>query len=308
MPPCGRGKAAQGLPRDRAMSAAGGAFGALLHVLRNFKDELFSDHVLMLGAGMAFYGLFGVLPALSAAAALWNLFGDPAALKAAVSSTGSMIPGGSQSVLVQFVTSIPSGFGTGLGLVANLALVLYTSYQAASGMLTALNIVYDEDEKRSRLWRAALNLLIGSSGILVLLAALAVLAMPVVAGSSALLWVRWPLLACVFIPALGALFTFGPSRSGRNGSRHWAGIAWGTLSATALWTAATFGVSVYVRYVGSFGKFYGSLGTIILILFWFYYCAIAVLAGAEIDASLSEHAGVHRRGSLHAEIRRRERR
>ncbi len=131
--------------------------GAFWNVLRALYAETFSDHVLMVGAGLAFYAVFGLLPALAAAAALWGQVGDFASLNQSFQAGKGVLPDQASGLLRQFITDVPEGFGGGIGLLINLGLVVVTSYRAAGGLLTALNIVYDVTETRTRIRRACVG-------------------------------------------------------------------------------------------------------------------------------------------------------
>ena len=279
-------------------------------VLQALHKETLSDHVLMVAAGLAFYAAFGLLPALAAAAALWGQVGGFDALKRLMESGNGLLPQGSVQVLQQFVTSVPEQFGDGVGLLVNLAIVVWTSYRAASGLLTALNIVYDVTEKRGRLRRAAVALAVGACGIALLFAALAMTALPLLLAHrfqpqlvAGLRWLRWPALAVVFALSLSLLFRYAPSRD----RPRWRWVGRGALAAALLWIAASAGVSFYVAHVASFGRLYGSLGSIAVVLLWFYASALAILAGAEIDAILAARAQGQPPAQLKSDLRRRER-
>ncbi len=282
---------------------------SLRSVLRALREEVLSDHVQMVAAGLTFYAVFGLLPGLAAAAALWAQFGDIGVLQQSVENGSHLIPQGTRSVLEQFVTSVPEGFGVGLGLLLNLGLVVLTCYRAASGLLTALNIVYDITERRGRLRRAVVCLVVGVSGIALLFVALALFALPPALVQRhlqlgrALLWLRWPVLALVFTGGLGVLFRFAVSRE----PGQWWSAAVGAVVATVVWIAASYGVTVYAGFAGSFGQLYGSLGAVVVALLWFYASALAVLAGAEVDAVLADQASGRRPSALKSELRRRER-
>jgi membrane protein len=283
----------------------------LLEVVRAVLEEIPSDHVLMVAAGLAYHAVFGLLPALAAAAALWGRLGGFGALKRSMESSQGLLPPGAVQLLGQFVTGVPEGFGTGGALLLNLGIVVLTSQRAASGLLTALNIAYDVAERRGRLRRAAVTVVIGLCGIALLFAALALMALPpwlaphlpspIVEG---LLWLRWPALALAFTLGLGLLFRYAPSRD----RLCWGCIIRAAAAATALWIVASAGVSLYAAHVASFGRFYGSLGSVAVVLLWFYASALAVLAGAEIDAALTARAHGRPRSRLKSELRRFERR
>ncbi|MDJ0390148.1 YihY/virulence factor BrkB family protein [Roseomonas sp. E05] len=265
------------------------------HPLRAFLAEVLSDHTQTVAAALAFHAMFGVLPALAGAAALLGKVADPALLRGPVQSGAERLLAdkAAASVLVEFVTTVPQGFGFGLGLVLNLLVALWAAQRAASGLLTALNIVYDQTERRGWLQREGIAVVIAFAVFLLLTLTLALLALPpLLTGhvESDLLDLvsiaRWPALVLLFALAVGALYTYAPSRA--RPQRDWA--SWGTVAATLLWVAASIGLSVYVSHAQSFGVFYGSLGGGVVLMMWFYLTALALLAGAEVNGLRQEWA------------------
>jgi membrane protein len=261
----------------------------LVGAVRDLKSEVFSDHVLMVASGLAFHAMLAVLPTLAAIAAVWQLMADPQALERALDTITGLLPPEAVGLARQFVTSVPEGLGLGLGLALNLVFIFWTAQRAASGIISALNIVFDETEKRGRVRRALAAFGIAVGGIVFILVALGALALvPLLntllpsAGFDRVGYLRWPLLGAAFLIGVGTLFSWGPSRP----RSHWRPVTWGSLTATALWMLVSLGFSLYVRHAGSFGQLYGSLGSVIVALLWFYLTALAVLTGAEIDAML----------------------
>jgi membrane protein len=266
--------------------------------LREFRDEILSDHTQTAAAALAFHALFGALPALAAAAAIFGLLVDLEALRQPVTEdTETFVPEEAGGLLVEFVTDVPAGFGFGAALAANLVLALWATQRGASGLLTALNIVYDQVERRSWWRRELVAIAIALGGLAVLLISLALISLPLLtrlllggAPRDGLLLtlelVRWPILLLVVALALGLLYSFGPSR--QRWHHEWLGI--GTLTATLTWALASYGLSLYVSFAGGFGPVYGSLSGAVVVLMWFYLGALSVLAGAEINALRVERA------------------
>ena len=282
----------------------------MVDIGRALWNEILSDHVMMTAAGLGFYAVFGLLPALAAAAAIWGQVAGFGSLSQSIGSGNDVLPHDLVNVLRQFVTSVPEGFGGGLGLALNLALVVVTSYRAAGGLLTALNIVYDVQESRGRVRRGVAALLVGVCGIVSLFATLALMALPLLlapyVGNAAaiwLVWLRWPALALTSILGLSLIFRYAPSR----GVARWRWIVAAAATATALWVAASLGVSLYAAHIASLGRFYGSLASVAVVLLWFYASAVAILAGAEIDGVLSARAEHRPMSRLKSDLRRRER-
>lgn len=271
--------------------SSAGAIALVRGVLRALWDEILSDHARLVAAGLAYYAVFGLLPALAGAAAIWGQFGGFATLQHSIQTGGGeVVPAETMRLLKQFMTSVPEGLGGGLTLLLNVGVVILTCYQAAGGLLTALNIVYDLTETRSYLRRAIVTLAIGLSGLILVFIALALLALaPWLAArqqqsaASALVWLRWPGLGLIFFLALIGLFRFGPNRD----RAPWRTIVTGAGIAMLLWLAASVGVSIYVDHITSFGRLYGSVGAFAVVLLWFYALSLAILTGGEIDALLA---------------------
>jgi len=263
---------------------------ALVHVLRTLWREVFNDHATLMAAGLAYYAILGLLPALAAAAALWALVGDSDALQSALHNNGALLPPAMVDLVMPFLTSVPKGFGGGVALGANLLLVVWTSTRAAGGLITALNVVYDVKETRRRLYRWLAALCLGVGGIVVLFIMLALAALvPLMAGwlqSKAklpLVWLRWPVLVGMFAVMLAILYRYGANRTGSQAVP----LCWGVAAGTLLCLLASAGISLYVDHVANFGRLYGSLGSIAVALLWLYGCALALLVGAQIDAVLT---------------------
>jgi membrane protein len=277
---------------------AGSGASGMKTWLREFRDEILSDHTQTAAAALAFHALFGALPALAAAAAIFGLLVDLEALRRPFAEDAdTFVPEEAGVLLVEFVTDVPAGFGFGAALAANLVLALWATQRGASGLLTALNIVYDQVERRRWWKRELVAIAIALGGLVVLLISLLLISLPLIThliigdvpAAGLLLTlelVRWPILLLVVAVALGLLYSFGPSR---DSSHHeWLGI--GTLAATLSWAAASYGLSLYVTFAGGFGPVYGSLSGAVVVLMWFYLGALSVLAGAEINALRVERA------------------
>jgi membrane protein len=160
-------------------------------------------------------------------------------------------------------------------------------------MLTALNVAYEELEKRSFLrfnLEAFLFTLGGLFGV--------VLALTIIVGLPAVLnlvlWWLGPLMAVAIraasfllllafvMLALAVLYRYGPSRA--EAEWHW--VTPGSILAALLWFAASLLFSFYVSNFSSYDAAYGSLGAVIVALMWFYISAFAVMLGAELNAEL----------------------
>ena len=261
--------------------------------------------MLMVASGLAFHGVLAVLPIVASIGAVWTVLGGQGLLDAALHPLGEVLPGDAFELARNFLTNVPDRYGLGAGLAVNLLIVLWTSWRSSNGLITALNIMFDEREERPRIRRGVIAFLIAAGGILFLIFALIVLALPVLVpqAAAAVGVARWPVLAAVFCLGLMVLFRYAPSRT----APLWTPLFAGALTSTLLWIGGSVALTVYIGTVGSFDTLYGSISSVVVTLIWFFASALTVLTGAEIDAILQERAGGRRRSrGLRQELRKRE--
>jgi membrane protein len=179
----------------------------------------------------------------------------------------------------------------GWGLAVSLLLALWSANAGTQAMLAALNIAYEEPERRNlfRYYFDALTFTISGilGGVVMLLAILYVPILFAFTGYSHAfaLFVtiaRWPLLALFVLFLLALLYRYGPCR--RNAKWHWVSV--GSLFAMVVWLFASAAFSLYVSNFANYDRLYGSLGAVIILLFWLYISFYIVLIGAELNAEL----------------------
>jgi membrane protein len=82
--------------------------------------------------------------------------------------------------------------------------------------------------------------------------------------------------------ALAAVYRYAPCRS----RPAWRRVGAGAVAATALWLAGSVGFSSYIRHFSSYGRTFGALGAVMILMTWFYLTAFSVLFGAELNAAM----------------------
>jgi membrane protein len=97
---------------------------------------------------------------------------------------------------------------------------------------------------------------------------------------------QWPAAGFLLILALLGLYRFAPNI--RQQRLKW--LLPGSVFAAVVWMVASILFKLYVRHFSHFGLLYGSLGTLIILMFWFYLSGIVILAGGEINAILEDAA------------------
>jgi membrane protein len=116
----------------------------------------------------------------------------------------------------------------------------------------------------------------------------AIVVVPLVMGDGALDYggrrVTAPVLFCVVALGSAAIYRLGPSRR----PARWRWIAVGALTVASGWLAVSTLLSWYLSNIANYALMYGSLGTVIALMFWFFISIYIVLLGAELAAE-TEH-------------------
>ena len=264
-------------------------------ILKRTWREMTEDHVSMIAAGVAFFWLLALFPAMAAVISIWGLMFDPGQIEGQLAQVAGMLPDQAAQIVRNQAQSIAANSGTGMNLAAisGVLLALYSASKGIKSLIEGLNVVYDEDEKRGfiRLNLVALALTLAMIGMLVAALGL-ILVLPAVLGTLGLgslgetliRILRWPLLALAAMIGLAILYRFAPSRD----TPRWRWVSWGAAIATVLWVVGSIGFSLYVSNFGSYNETYGSIGAVIVLLMWFWLSALIVLMGAELNAEM-EH-------------------
>lgn len=259
------------------------------------KDELSKDNIGIVASGVAFYAFLAIFPALAASISIYGLVADPADIQQQLATLSGILPEQAQEILDQQLGSIAAQpqAALSIGLVIGLLTAIWSAMAGVKTLIIALNIVYDEEEKRGflKLNAVAFALTIGII-LFAILALSLIVALPALLGNLGLgenvqLWasiLRWPLLALSAMIILAVLYRYGPSRS----QPRWQWVSWGAVVATLLWIIGSALFSFYVSNFGNYNETYGAVGAIVILLLWFYITAYIVLLGGELNAEM-EH-------------------
>jgi len=266
-----------------------------IDILLRTKTRLSRDYISLVSAGVAFYALLAIFPALAAVISIYGLVADPATIQQQIDSAMAVLPPEAAEILRQQLQSLASKPATGLGfgVVGGILLALWSAAKGIKALLQGLNIAYSEPERRGFIKLNGIALLLTFGGVVFAILALALIAVlpalinllhleGIVATAMSLL--SWPLLLVAVMVALAVVYRYGPSRT--QPKWHWLNL--GVAVATALWLVGSLLFSVYVSNFGSYSKTYGSVGAIIILMLWFFLSAYAILLGAELNAEI-EH-------------------
>ena len=256
--------------------------------------EAGKDNISLIASGVAFYGFLAMVPLLGAIVLSYGLVADGPTVIKHVQSLTSVMPADAAKLIGEQLLNVvkSSGSKKGVGLLVALAIALYGAMKGAGALVIALNIAYDEEDKRGFLARNALALAITVSAVLLaLLATVAIGALghleTLVPGAPRFLLILGKLLSYLSMAGGGAaaaasLYRYGPDRD----SARWTWLTPGSVLTTVLWLAVTLGFGFYVANFAHYGAIYGSLSAVIVLLTWLYMSAYVLLLGAEFNSEL----------------------
>jgi membrane protein len=269
---------------------------------RGWKDifvrtyyEILDDRLLALAAGIAFYSLVALFPAIAAGVSVYALFANAATISKHLSIAADIVPAGTLDLLGEEISRIAAKSDGKLtfGFLLGLGIALWSANAGMKAIFDALNIIYDEEEKRGFIWLNVASLFfticaIAGAGLAVALVVvfplitavfgLTSLNAPIVA------YLRWPLMFVLIILGLAVLYLYGPSRR----LPKWRWISVGSVFAALAWLAVS---SVFSWYLGNFDNYnatYGALGAVVGLMMWMWLSTIVVLVGAELNSEI-EH-------------------
>jgi membrane protein len=259
---------------------------------RTFQ-QIDEDRLLATAAGVVFYGLLAIFPAITALVSSYGLFADPSTISANLHSLAVMLPDGTFDIVQDQIARVLSkGTGTlGVTFIFGLLMAVWSANAGMKAIFDALNVVYEERETRSFIRLNLTSLAFTVAGLAsILLMVGAVIAVPLALQRLGLgergEWIvslgRWPALLLFLLTALAVLYRFGPSRT----NARWQWISPGAVAATLLWLAGSALLSWYLSNFGNYSATYGSLGAAIGLMTWMWMSAIIVLCGAELNSEI----------------------
>jgi membrane protein len=237
------------------------------------------------------YGLLSVFPGLAAVVSLYGLFATPADVIAHMNVFAGVLPPGVWGIFnAQLQNVVARDHGTlTVAAAAGVLIALWSARLTMSALMTATTIAYQQPEGRGWLGQILVSLLL-TLGVIVgfllmlLLGVVVPLALEVLGPSAAVRQlaavVRWLLLWVFAVLGLSVVYHFAPACK----PPAWRWVSWGSALAASCWLAVSGLFSLYVRTFNSYGKTYGALGGVIVLLMWFYLLSFIVVIGAEVNA------------------------
>ena len=252
----------------------------------------------LIAAGVAFFAMFAIFPALAAIIAVFGLVADPSIVESQLELMRDVIPTEAFYLFDAQISRLLGARADTLGWATALStgVALWSARAGVAALMRGLNAIKGEPNRGGiGHYAVALLLTICLVGIAVIALLIVVIAPIVLAflplgGVAALAReaIRWSVALFILLAALGLLYRFGPNTVDvRTG---W--VSPGAIVVVVVWIAASVGFSAYLRNFGSYNEVYGSIGAVIALLMWLYISAYLVLLGAVLNVVL------HRRDAL----------
>jgi membrane protein len=264
-------------------------------ILLRAYQETQEDRLLALAASVVFYSLVALFPAIAAGVSFYALFADAGTISRHLSLAIGIVPAEVLDMLRDEISRIGSKSDGRLTFwfLVGISIALWSGNAGMKAVFDALNIIYDERERRGfvRLNLISLVFTVGAIGA-VLLAVSAVVVFPLILASFGrsnldqpiIGYLRWPAMCVLMIAGLAVLYRYGPSRR----PAKWRWISIGSVFAASAWLIVS---SLFSWYLGNFANYnatYGALGAVVGLMMWMWLSTIVVLVGAELNSEI-EH-------------------
>ncbi|MEI7030140.1 YihY/virulence factor BrkB family protein [Streptomyces pratensis] len=271
------------------------------HVLKRTAKEFKRDELTDRAAGLTYYGILALFPALLVLVALLGIAGD-SATRTVLDNIQKLAPGSARDVITNAVTQLQSTGGTsGVLAVVGLLGALWSASGYIAAFIRASNAVYDVPEGRP-VWKV-LPVRVGLTLLLMVLACASALIVVLSGGiarqvgtalgmgdTAMTVWsiAKWPVLVVLVAALVAVLYWAAPNAKNRG----FTFVSLGSLLALFIWLVASAGFAFYVANFGSYNKTYGTLAGVIIFLVWLWITNLAILLGLEFDAEMARERAV----------------
>jgi membrane protein len=259
-----------------------------------------SEHrLLAISAAVVFYGLLALFPAITALVSSYGLFAAPTTIREHLSFAAEVMPADAYAIVQDQVARVVAKGDVKLSFafIFGVGFALWSANAGMKAVLDALNVVYEEDEKRGfvRLNLISLAFSVGAIAA-VLIAVGAVVVTPLAlerigfgaSTESVVRIVRWPALVLSMLASLAILYRYGPSRR----EAKWEWLSVGAVVATLAWFSGSAALSYYLAEFANYDATYGSLGAAIGTMTWMWMSAIVVLFGAALNSEIEHQTAI----------------
>ncbi|MEU6083274.1 YihY/virulence factor BrkB family protein [Streptomyces sp. NPDC047108] len=264
--------------------------------LRRTPASVWNDDVTDWAAALTYYAMLAIFPALLVTVSLIGA-ADPTAVQHLIDQVGAVVPAESRDIIERTLEGMADR-GSALWLLVTAGAVgaLWSASSYLAVFRRALHTMHGAEDRRP-VWKTAPRVVITALVLLVLLISSAMVLMLTdeaagvlgrsmgvdSAGVTAWNVLKWPLILGLAAVLVLVLFRTGPAET--RGVRR---RAVGGALAVALWVICSAGFALYVSYVDTYSRLYGSLAGMVVFLVWLWVSNLALLTGAQFNAELAK--------------------
>ena len=266
------------------------------YIFRKTMREFTGDQCPDLAAGLTYYAIFSMFPALLALVSLLGIFGQAEKTTAALLEiVQGVAPGQAVEMIRDPIQELTTSPAAGFTLIIGLATAIWSASGYVTAFGRAMNRIYEIDEGRGfvKLRGTMLAVTVASLIIVALLAAMLVISGPVaeavgnvlgLGGVALTVWniAKWPVIVALVIVVIAILYYATPNV--RQPKFRWMSL--GSLIALLVFVVASVGFGFYVGNFSNYNKTYGAIGGVIVMLLWLWILNMSLLFGAEFDAEM----------------------
>jgi membrane protein len=265
-------------------------------IVGRYVKQILDDDVPGLAAELAYRFMFATFPfaifvvALSGFMASWLGIADPG--DRIIGAIGNSLPSDLIGPVKAQLDAVLVHTEPQLLSVGALV-TLYAAIGGINTLMKAMNRAYDVPETRPLPLRIALAVLLTVlGGVAVVVSFIAIVggtlaSQRLVDGIGLLgVWpalslLRWPAAFMLLVAAVAALLRYAP-----NFRTPWRSAATAATAFAVVWLVVTYAFGLYVAHFATYDATYGALGSVIVLMLWFYLTAFVLLCAAELAALL----------------------
>lgn len=281
------------------MGFAGRLF-SVFRTLRDFLDLIQRRHLGLVSAGVAFFAMLAIFPAVAAVIALFGYFTDPQLVQNQLEVLSDFIPADAYELLQDQILRLVRTNDSTLGWTSVISIVaaLWSARRGVAALIQGLNAIYATENRGGVRDMFVALVMTGAMVIVAMVALAALVVVPIIMAffplgglyGVTLELLRWAAALGVLVVGLGLFYRYGPNRE-EAGRGRW--ISAGLVLAVVLWASASVAFSIFLANFGNYNEVYGSIGAVIALLMWFYISAYVVLLGGVLNSVLEGRS--HRR-------------
>jgi len=245
-----------------------------------------ADNAGLVAAGVSYYAFLAMVPLLAVSVLIYGLVATPDVVARDIAALGKGLPPSAASLIGDQLKSVTEAKddAKGLGLLLAIGLSLFGARNAARGVISGLNVVFNAEEDRGFVKSNAIALGVTLGAIFALgLAGTAISLAAALPGAFAPV-ASFTLMFVAGLVGAGLLYRAAPNRP----DPPWSEVLPGAALFSIVWVGATALFGTYVANFGNYNATYGSLGAVVILLTWFYLSAFVLLLGGEFVQAREE--------------------